>query len=392
MGTKKERLYYVDWLRVIIFGLLFLFHTTRFFDTYPWHIKNAETSIAVNYFVEFTHSWRMQVVFLVSGVGTFFAIRSRKNLFFKDRIHRLIVPFIFGIIILIPPQKYVEALSQSGYPENFWIFLKNYPATLFRVHSGFNMLWTGHIGHHIWYLAYLFIQTVLLLPLLNLLKDSQRFKTFFSRLTATGVGICTLIIPFVILEFALRPLYPGYLDWADFAIYSLFFLYGFIFQLSDTIVPAIEKYLFTFLMIGVVIWGGYLLNKEIVDQISVPTYSIRYFFTVVIKNINSFVWVMAIVGLSKKYLNFKHRLLHDLNQGILPFYILHQTIIILFGYFIVQWNLSIMEKFIIIFTLSLMSTIGLYQIIYRIGIFRFLFGMKNRGDSVLPKAETVAQL
>lgn len=379
MDAGSKRLYYIDWLRVMAFGLLFLFHALRFFDSYPWHIKNAESSILINYFVEFTHSWRMQIVFLVSGAGTYFALRSRKAGFLKDRTFRLVIPFIFSIIILIPPQKYLEAISQMAHTGSLWSFLEIYPTTLFNENIGFSLAWAGHIGYHVWYLAYLFIQTILFLPLLNIVKNSSRIKSAFNKLTSTLLGLWSMILPFVVLEFILRPLFPGYLDWADFAIYSLFFLYGFMFQLSDTVIAAIEKFAYLFLLTGVMCWGAYLLNKEALDQMSTPVYSISYMLTIVLKNINSFSWVMAFLALGKKFLNFRHWLLNDLNQGILPFYILHQTVIVIFGYFVVQWDLSILEKFLIILTTSFIVTIGLYQIIRRNNVMRLLFGMKRKG-------------
>ena len=378
MDAESKRLYYIDWLRILAFGLLFVFHTTRFFDSYPWHIKNVGSSMLVNYFVEFTHSWRMQIVFLVSGVGTYFAWRSRKSGFLKDRIFRLVIPFIFSVIILIPPQKYLEAISQLTNSGSIWSFLETYPATLFNANIGFSLAWTGHLGYHVWYLAYLFIQTILLLPLLSILKNSARIKSAFNQLTSTVWGLWSLIIPFIVLEFALRPPYPGYLDWADFAIYSLFFLYGYMFQLSDTAISVIERFAYMFLLIGVMCWSVYLLNRAVLDQMSVPEYSSKYILMIVLKNINSFSWVMAFLALVKKFLNFRHRLLNDLNQGILPFYILHQTVIVIFGYFVVQWDLSILEKFLIILTTSFIVTISLYQIIWRNNMLRFLFGMKRK--------------
>jgi glucan biosynthesis protein C len=97
MNTENKRLYYLDWLRVLAFGLLFLFHSWRPFDQLPWHIKNADQSFVFDLLTFFTHGWRMFLIFLVSGAGTFLAMRSRKGAFVKDRVKRLVVPFLFGI-------------------------------------------------------------------------------------------------------------------------------------------------------------------------------------------------------------------------------------------------------------------------------------------------------
>jgi glucans biosynthesis protein C len=121
------------------------------------------------------------------------------------------------------------------------------------------------------------------------------------------------------------------------------------------------------------------LGTIILDNISIPEYTLNYFLSIILKNLNSISWVLAFIGLGKKFLDFNHRYLNDLNQGILPFYILHQTVIVIFGYFVVQWDVSILEKFLIIFTISFIVTIGMYQIIRRNNMMRFFFGMKRKG-------------
>lgn len=377
--NSNTRIYYIDWLRVLAFGLLFVFHSFRPFDTYPWHIKNTETSIWINYIVEFMHSWRMYIIFLVSGAGTVFAMKSKKESFLDGRIKRLVVPYIFGIIILIPPQKFLEAIQQSGYEGNYLTFLTRLPNSLLNENFGWNLLWAGHLGYHIWYLVYLFIQSILFLPLFRLIIKYQNLvceqsnKIFRSLYT-----FWYIIIPFVLLEFLLRPLFPQYLNWADFATFSLYFLFGFILQINPQIVLFIEKNAFKFLLIAISCWSLYLINKASLDNISIPGYNLNYFFSIIFKNLNSISWVFALIGFGKKFLDFNHRYLNDLNQGILPFYILHQTIIVIFGYFVVQWNLSIPAKFLFIFSASFIVTIGLYQIIWRNDMMRFFFGMKRK--------------
>lgn len=379
--STNQRMYYIDWLRVIAFGLLFVFHSFRLFDTYPWHLKNAETSISINHIIEFMHSWRMYIIFLVSGAGTYFAMKSKRENFLNGRIKRLIIPYIFGILILIPPQKFLEAIQQSGFEGNYLTFLTQLPQGLINENFGWNLIWTGYLGYHIWYLVYLFVQTILFLPLFKLiLKYQNKVCEQSDKLFRSFYTFWYIIIPFVLLEFLLRPLFPQYLNWADFATFSLYFLFGFILQVNHKIILFIEKNTYKFLLIAITCWSLYLINKTFLDNISIPAYTLDYFFSIILKNMNSICWVFAFIGLVKKFLDFNHRYLNDLNQGILPFYILHQTVIVILGYFVVQWDLSILEKFLIIFTSSFFITIGLYQIIRRNNLMRFLFGMK-RGKS-----------
>ena len=378
--SSNQRMYYIDWLRVIAFGLLFVFHSFRLFDTYPWHLKNAETSIAINYIIEFMHSWRMYIIFLVSGAGTYFAMKSKRENFLNGRIKRLIIPYIFGVFILIPPQKFLEAIQQSGFEDNYLNFLIQLPQGLINENFGWNLIWTGYLGYHIWYLVYLFVQTILFLPLFKFfLKNQNKVCEQSDKLFRSFYTFWYIIIPFVLLEFLLRPLFPQYLNWADFATFSLYFLLGFILQINQKIILFIEKNAYKFLLIAISCWSVYLINKTALDNISIPEYTLNYFLSIILKNLNSISWVLAFIGLGKKFLDFNHRYLNDLNQGILPFYILHQTVIVIFGYFVVQWDVSILEKFLIIFTISFIVTIGMYQIIRRNNMMRFFFGMKRKG-------------
>ena len=378
--SSNQRMYYIDWLRVIAFGLLFVFHSFRLFDTYPWHLKNAETSIAINYIIEFMHSWRMYIIFLVSGAGTYFAMKSKRENFLNGRIKRLIIPYIFGVFILIPPQKFLEAIQQSGFEDNYLNFLIQLPQGLINENFGWNLIWTGYLGYHIWYLVYLFVQTILFLPLFKFfLKNQNKVCEQSDKLFRSFYTFWYILIPFVLLEFLLRPLFPQYLNWADFATFSLYFLLGFILQINQKIILFIEKNAYKFLLIAISCWSVYLINKTALDNISIPEYTLNYFLSIILKNLNSNSWVLAFIGLGKKFLDFNHRYLNNLNQGILPFYILHQTVIVIFGFFVVQWDLSILEKFLIIFTSSFFVTIGLYQIIRRNNLMRFFFGMKRKG-------------
>jgi glucan biosynthesis protein C len=376
INSNKERLYYLDWLRVLAFGLLFVFHAARFFDIYPWHVKNEAHSEIVNVFVGFTHGWRMHLIFFISGVGTFFAMKSKNGRFVRDRFKRLIVPFIFGIVLLIPPQKFYEAISNGWFNGSALDFVINYPSWLLIKHPGISLSWTGHVGLHIWYLAFLFIMTIAALPLLKALTKNNIVTKVFSSLSKTRFGIFLFIVPIVIFEIALRPLFPGYLDWADFFVYAMYFLTGYIFMTQRNFIESARKYTYYFLNIGILTTALSAYAMSNYPELRESSSSITIIISSFISGLNAFSWVMFLFGLSQRKLNFNHRLLNSLNVGILPFYILHQTVIILIGYYIVTLDLSILSKFSIILSTSLVATIALYQVIRKVNLLRLLFGMK----------------
>jgi signal transduction histidine kinase len=113
------------------------------------------------------------------------------------------------------------------------------------------------------------------------------------------------------------------------------------------------------------------------SPVPVYDYSPGYILYQIIHSFNSWFWVVAILSFGKKYLNVKSKLLKYANEAVLPFYILHQTAIIFIGFYVVRWNVGIVEKFLVISTLSLVLTIALYYLLVkRTQVTRFLFGMK----------------
>ncbi|MGQ7868751.1 acyltransferase family protein [Sunxiuqinia sp. sy24] len=374
LKNQHERLYYIDWLRVLAFGLLFIFHSARFFDDYGWHVKNDEHSMLANILVGFTHGWRMHLIFFISGVGTYFALKSRNGAFIKDRFTRLIVPYLFGVVLLVPPQKYYEFLYNNWFTGRFLEFIKGYPMGLMEHHPGISLEWTGHLGLHIWYLAFLFVMTLAYLPLVKAIAKPNFLRkslTFFSR---NFIGLFVFILPVILTEAWLRPTHGDYLSWADFFQYSMFFLVGYFFMVFDNYRSLVKKYTYLFLVLGAASsWYIFTHSLEINQGETMMTSIIH----AGIRITSSYSWVLFFFGLSQRKLNFYHKHLSSLNNGILPFYILHQTVIILIGFYIVSFDLSILFKFLIILSTSLVSTILLYQAIKRNNVLRFVFGMKT---------------
>jgi surface polysaccharide O-acyltransferase-like enzyme len=371
---KSERLYYLDWLRILAFGLLFIFHSARFFDDYEWHVKNEEHSMLVNILVGFTHGWRMHLIFFISGVGTYFTIRSRKGAFLKDRFKRLMVPYFFGIIVLVPPQKFFEGLHKNWFSGRFPEFISGYPSGVMEHHPGISLEWTGHFGLHIWYLAFLFVMTLVYLPLMKVLSKPNYLGKALDVLSHSAIGLYAFAIPVIVTEVLLRPNYGDYLNWADFFQYSMFFLVGYIFMVYENYRSLVRKYANLFLVIAA-LSTVYTLAQ--MAQGKAGDTGLIALINATLRIVSSYSWVLFFFGLSQRKLNFNNKYLSGLNIGILPFYILHQTVIIMIGFYVVSWDLNILSKFLIILSTSLISTILLYQVICRVNVLRVLFGMKK---------------
>jgi len=381
--SVNERKHYIDWLRVLAFGLLFLFHSWRPFDHFPWHIKNEEQNFIFDMLTMFTHGWRMFLIFLVSGAGTWFAMRSRKDAFVKDRIKRLIIPFLFGILLIIPPQRFYEWIMFHDFAGNFLDFLTSYPLQQFDANMGSSLLlWFGHLGTHIWYLPFLFVMTVFALPVL---KKIQNRRLDFSRLKnvmKSNYGVFILVLPMILVRVLLKPIYPEYTDWADFFVYLFPFLYGFLFMSDPEFINIIKKKMHLFLVVGLISSIYFLYtgsqNPENVQEYLYPSFSLYHIQISIVSMLIAYSWILFFLGFFASKFNFKHSILIPANVSILPIYILHQSLIIVFGFYIVDLEVNLYLKFLIITFTAIPAAVLLYKIIQTNNVLRFLFGLKKK--------------
>lgn len=380
-NTTHKRLYYLDWLRVLAFGLLFLFHSWRPFDHFPWHIKNEEQTLVFDILTMFTHGWRMFLIFLVSGAGTWLAMRARKEAFMKDRIKRLLIPFLFGIFLIIPPQRFYEWVMFGGFEGDYLTFLSAYPIEQLGANMGISvLLWFGHLGTHIWYLPFLFVMTLLSLPLLNAIRKGKLRFDRLKRIASTGPGIFILIIPMIVFRIALKPVFTEYTDWADFFVYLWPFLYGFIFMADQDFLIIVKKRMWLFLNAGILSSSVFMymgsLGEEYIQAYMSPVFNWLHVGTSIVAMFIAFSWIMFFLALFARSMNFNHKLLVPANISILPIYVLHQTLIIVFGYYIVGTELSPGLKFLAIAFTAIPVSILLYKLIQTNNLTRFLFGLK----------------
>jgi fucose 4-O-acetylase-like acetyltransferase len=148
----------IDWLRVLATLAVFLFHCARFFDNEGWHVKNNQLDFGMSIFVAIVSQWLMPLYFILSGASAYYALKTRRSgVYVWERFTRLLVPLIFGILVLIPPQVYIESVSGQSEtaPPFAGSFIEFYPHYFdgFYAFGGY-FAW---MGLHLWYLEVLFI-------------------------------------------------------------------------------------------------------------------------------------------------------------------------------------------------------------------------------------------
>ena len=386
---KKVRLYYLDWLRVIAFTAVFFYHCGRFFNEGDWHVKNSSTSTFADTLMSFFELWGMPLLFLISGASIYLALRPGGTIrFLRERVLRLLVPLIFGILILSAPQKYLERLNHGQFHGSFLEYLPIY----FRDWH----LWNGEFdwaGVHLWYLAYLFLFTLFLLPLFAALKTTkgQRLTGFLAQISTRRGVIFLWVIPGVVLILLSDPygiISPAPTEAVSRFLFSIFVIYGFLMFSEQRIRQTIiQQRRFSLILALVMVLIMPSINGLLENDPTIMN------FTLGMTLAGGLLWtcLLAVLGYGMHYLTANHRLLAYANEAVLPIYILHQPVILIIGFFVIFLPLSILAKYLIIAPLAFALTLGIYEFgIRRVNPARRLFGLKPRA-MVTQAAEPAAQ-
>lgn len=376
---STERRSDLDWLRFIAILILLFFHTGMWFNEWGWHVKNNETSTTFQYWMVWSHYFRMPLLLFISGAGTYMALGKRTPAQFAgERFKRLFIPLVFGMFVVVPPQIYFEFIDRYA---NYWEFYKT--VFEFQPYPRGSFSW-----HHLWFILYLLLYSLMAIPLLIFLRSPRAvsFKQKLRHVMENPFGLA--LAPSVIMlltQIALRPFFPDethdLTDLAFFVFYGCFFWFGIVSYSDNATWLSIGKnrrFLLTAVGVALIpFYGCYLhfhqhyqlpLNNETIGNV----YDVSALFL-------SWFTVLAIMGYGQTYLNRPHRWLSKINEGLYPFYILHQTVIIWIGYYVCQIDWSITAKYWSICFLTLISCVVFYVLVIRpFNVMRLLFGVKMK--------------
>ena len=337
----------------------------------------------------------MELFFVLSGAGAWYALKSRSGgQYLWERVKRLLIPlYTVGLFILIPPQAYFEAVTNGGYSGTFWEFLPLYYS---RILSGFLDVFP-HILYdptrlvpysfpgHLWFLQYLFLISLVTLPLLIYLKSEggQRWIDRLAGWIDRRGGIFLFVIPLALILICFRSLFSGGRTWADLLWYATFFVFGYIMVADKRFTESIKRSGWVGLTLWLVGFFGVLsIIVLVLDYDPMPgnePFSLIFVFYQIVYSIASWSAVVFILSLGAKYLNFNNKVLAYANEAVLPFYLLHQTIILCVGWFVIPLEMGILPKYLIIVVVSFALIMGIYELfIRRFNVVRFFFGMRPK--------------
>lgn len=368
----QQRRWDIDWLRISAVLLLFAFHTTRIFNkSAEFYVKNAQLGTGSSYLVAYLAPWGMPLFFVLAGASTWFALRVRSaGRYVKERATRLLVPFIFGVLVLIPPQSYLGLRSHSDYAGTFleWYphFFQLIPEDMEGYHLG------GHTWGHLWFILHLFVYSMVALPLfvyLNRESGQRLTKRLAAFLSRPGL-ILLLGIPLMLA--APFPEIAG----GNPLRYIIVFIYGYLLVADARFDDAIDRHKVVALLLGPGVHLVVAYFEATGRPSGIPAWSVPIVDGYIVGFIPWF-FLIALLGLGRRFLNFPSRVQSYLGEASYPFYILHQTVIVITGFYVAQRQTGVPVKFLTILLTSLVATALVYDLLVkRTNITRFLFGMR----------------
>jgi peptidoglycan/LPS O-acetylase OafA/YrhL len=370
MDNTKRR-YDLDWLRVVAILAVYFHHLGMPFNGDDFHIMNSESSKALDDIMVYFEQFRLPLLFLISGTGTIFAFSRRTwKQFFRERTGRLLIPLIFGVLFIVPPQTYFQYINEYS---SYW------------------QLYTkGHLEtNHLWFIENLFVMSIVVIPMILFIKSekSYSFRTWFERMSSFKIGFLLGVLPLIILSIVLKRYYPSssksLTNISETFFNTYFFISGILFASSQVFWENLKKFRhfhFTIFVISTILFYCYYFvpNNILQPYLSI---SIRWDIWYGLCSLLGWSFVLTLLGFAKIHLNTPSFWLKKMNEAIYPFYILHQTIIVVFAYYIIQLDYNIFLKVTILFISSFIAIVCIYRLmIFPFKLTRLLFGMKNKSD------------
>jgi peptidoglycan/LPS O-acetylase OafA/YrhL len=370
MSTRTRR-HDIDWLRVLAMFAVFFFHCARFFSDEDWHIKNNQLDFGMSVFVGVLNQWMMPLFFVLSAIGAYYALgRRTARQYLVERLKRLVVPLVFGTFVLIPPQVYIERVSHGQFSGSFVQFLPRYFDGLYAF--GGNFAW---MGLHLWYLEILFVFSLLTLPLFRYLRSegAQRWIAQLADWARAPGAVLLPVIPLAVVELlvGMQPAGIGRRDFGSWSLvtYLAFFVLGYLVACDERFQESIERH-------RIVALVGSLITTAIAFFL-IQSGRTAGTLPDLLRVLNAWLWLLWILGFGGRHLRFSNQFLRYASEAVLPFYILHQTVIVFIGFLIADWDASVALKYLVLGTTSFVVIVALYELaIKRVSVLRFLFGMK----------------
>lgn len=369
----------MDWLRIAAFGLLIFYHIGMYFVPWGWHVKIADPIDWVTIPMLATNSWRLALLFLVSGYASaaLFAKLGGPVGFARSRSARLLIPLLFGMAVIIPPQPWIDLTGQHGYRHGFLHFWR---------HDYFGFQFLDGIAlptwQHLWFVVYLWVYTMLAALLLSLVPAVARVRIADGAARLLG-GWRLLVVP-ALWWIAIYLVFPDhdethglFDDGPSHLHYLAAFGIGWLLRVRPIVFEAVARWWKVALVLGLlafvpIAWIEWTWPGDTIapDWVFLPYHLAR--------QINGWLIIVALVGIADRFWNRDHPWRATLAEAVFPFYIIHQTIIVVIGWYLLQADVAALPSFLILLATTAAGCWLFYAIGRNIGWLRPLIGLQRK--------------
>jgi glucan biosynthesis protein C len=366
-----HRRFDLDWIRIAAFGLLILYHVGMYYVSWDWHVKSPHAGTTIEPLMLLTSPWRLSLLFLVSGAASAFLLAREPRGFFASRSRRLLIPLVFGMLVIVVPQAYDEVVEKFHYDEGYLAFYMRYLAfdRGFCSPRGCLLLPTWN---HLWFVAYLWVYSAVLWGVATCWP--RVLPRCGERLARVCTGIGVLLWPallLVVLRLTLAPRFPSTHalvgDWYNHALYGSMFLLGVVLARQDAMWEALRAWRWAAAALAAT---GYAAIAWASVTHAGPSDWLRVAY-----GIDQWTAVAAVLGFARHWAPGDSPARRYLTQAVFPFYIVHQTAIVLFAHHLKPLALAASVEGPLLVVATFATCFASFESVRRVRWLRPLFGL-----------------
>lgn len=361
----EPRKHFLDWLRVIAFALLILFHAGLLYVSWHYNLKSPRLVPELEWLLLTFSVWRMPLLFLISGVACRFLIgKLGPGAFALDRLRRLAPVILFGMFVVIPPQTWIElvakGVTQQGYLDFWWSSYLAADQTMVAPLGKTMPTWD-----HLWFVVYLLVYCLLFAAAFGLtrrwVREPARLPGWLVAAPALWLAGSNVLIDVAApLTHALVNDWGGHIKWVGL------FATGAICARQPAFWDGLRDHRGKLAAAAVALLG----LQSVSDGLAWS----------VVSGLYGWAAICAVCGFAHRYLDRPSALLSHLNEAVLPIYVLHQPILLLAAYCVFPLRLPLPAEGLLLVAITGLSSLAIYEAAIRpFAISRFLFGLKPKG-------------
>ncbi|WP_116092231.1 acyltransferase family protein [Sphingomonas crusticola] len=378
-GRPAHRHYGMDWLRIGAFQLLILYHVGMAFVPWAFSVKMTPPIDWTVVPMFLTNPWRLSLLFVVSGFASaaLFARSPSVGALMRSRLARLGIPLLFGMAVIVTPQPWVELVTQHGYSHGFGYFLLH---DYYRPQAIDGVIVPTYM--HLWFVVYLLAYTLLWGALLTLPGAwKERAKRVAERslagpaLLPIGITAFFCIHNFVSPGWSDTHLFVN--DWSAHLDYFSAFLFGILLRHSHPVRAAVARW-WKIAGIAALLGWAYLAWAELAYPGDARlSYALSLLYRIA-RSTEAWGAIVALIGLAETHWNHDSKWRPMLAEAVFPFYIVHQTLILVVGYWLLSTPTTGLERFLILVVATFAGCWLFYLIGRNIAPLRPLIGLKRQ--------------